>query len=103
MYTSLSFGGIGSVAISLVPMRVKTRVISGNSFANRVLDFDVGPQGFLYAHPHGFVEHRGNGTLIELRHEFRPEVPEKPQRASKQHDRSVTTIQRSRKAAEMRT
>ena len=73
MYTSLSFGGIGSVAISLVPMRVKMRVISGNSCKQPVLDFDVGPQGFLDAHPDGLVEHRGDGTLVELGHKLRPE------------------------------
>ena len=44
-----------------------------------ILDFDVGPERFLHAHAHGFVEHRGDGTLVELGHELRAEAGEQPE------------------------
>ena len=41
---------------------------------------------FLHAHTHGLVEHRGDGTFVELGHELRAEAREQPQRTGKQHD-----------------
>ena len=75
------------MAISLVPMREKTRVISGNSCQQSVLDFDVGAQGFLHAHADGLVEHGSDGAFVELRHELRAEAIEQPDRTGKQRDR----------------
>ena len=46
--------------------------------AQPILNFNVSAQRLLKAHPDRFVQHRGNRTLVQGGHEFRPKSREQP-------------------------